>query len=79
MDDSEADYVFARELLSEVDGCRFEVDWVGNYREALEVIAQQRHDIYLLDQQLDTGSGIELLRRARARDVRAGGDADGDE
>ena len=67
MDDSEADYVFARELLSEVDGCRFEVDWVGNYREALEVIAQQRHDIYLLDQQLDTGSGIELLRRARAR------------
>lgn len=32
VDDDEDDYILTRDLLQEIDGARFEVEWVGTYK-----------------------------------------------
>jgi len=48
---------------------RFEprLDIAGNVRSGLDRIRQDQHDIYLIDQQLPDGTGIELITEARSR------------
>src|SRR5688572_30161566 len=43
------------------------IDVATTVADGLSRIASEQHDIYLIDQQLPDGNGIELIRRARAR------------
>jgi two-component system, cell cycle sensor histidine kinase and response regulator CckA len=43
------------------------LDVAANVRSGLDRIRQDQHDIYLIDQQLPDGTGIELITQARAR------------
>ena len=38
VDDDEEDYIITREVLSEIEDRRFDIEWVANYDAALEVI-----------------------------------------
>ena len=68
VDDDEEDYLIARDLLAEAEGStRFRVDWVAGYDDALEMMAQAAHDVYLLDYRLGPRDGLELMREARQR------------
>ena len=49
----------------------FELEWAGTYEEGKERLAKGEHDVYLVDYHLDAGSGIELVRGARALQNRA--------
>ncbi|MDQ3686899.1 MAG: diguanylate cyclase, partial [Acidobacteriota bacterium] len=65
VDDDEDDYVMTREMLSEVKGEVFRLDWISSYHDALEAIRRGEHDVYLLDYRLGGHNGLDILREAR--------------
>ncbi|MGB7442020.1 MAG: response regulator [Coleofasciculaceae cyanobacterium] len=71
VDDDEDDYILTQDLLSESKGAVFELEWVATYHAALEVMAHNNHDIYLLDYRLGEYNGLELLRKALSNGCRA--------
>ncbi len=71
VDDDEDDYIVTEELLETAEIGLFELDWIDTYSEALEVIGEKRHDIYLLDYRLGPETGLELLKEAINRGVSA--------
>jgi two-component system, cell cycle sensor histidine kinase and response regulator CckA len=66
VDDDEDDYVLTRGWFSEMEGARFELDWVATYEAAVEAIAHNDHELYLFDYRLGERTGLELLREAVA-------------
>ncbi|MUL35053.1 hybrid sensor histidine kinase/response regulator [Gloeocapsopsis dulcis] len=70
VDDDEDDYVLTRDWFLD-QGNSFELEWVASYDAALTAIAQNRHDVYLLDYRLGDRNGLELLREAMLRGCNA--------
>ncbi len=65
IDDNEGDCFYVADLLRNVAFTRYEVDWAASFEQGLALIAEARHDAYLVDHQLGTRTGIELLSVAR--------------
>ncbi len=66
VDDDEDDYVLTRDWFSEFEGAKYELEWVASYEAALDAIALNQHDVYLLDYRLGERNGLELLQEAVA-------------
>lgn len=66
VDDDEDDYVIARDLLSEIEGGRFSLEWADTWETALEMMLRSDYDLYLLDWRLGERNGLELLREVRS-------------
>jgi two-component system cell cycle sensor histidine kinase/response regulator CckA len=66
VDDDEDDYILTRDWFDEFQVTGSELEWVSSYAIAREAIAQNRHDIYLVDYRLGEGNGLELLSEAIA-------------
>ncbi len=66
VDDDEDDFVITRDMLERQDRMRFSVEWAADYDQALAVIREQRHDVYLVDYQLGERTGLELMREGFA-------------
>ena len=66
VDDDEDDYILTRDWLSEIQGARVSLEWVASYDAAMDAIAHNQHDVYLLDYRLGERNGLELLREAVA-------------
>jgi diguanylate cyclase (GGDEF)-like protein/PAS domain S-box-containing protein len=66
VDDDEDDYLITSEMLAGQSRVQFAVDWCSEYAAALQAIAEQRHDVYLIDYQLGERNGLELVREAFA-------------
>jgi diguanylate cyclase (GGDEF)-like protein/PAS domain S-box-containing protein len=64
VDDDEDDFVMARDLLGAQEHTPCDVEWASDPDEALRVIGERRHDVYLLDHRLGGTTGLELLRKA---------------
>ncbi len=62
VEDDEDDYVMTRDLLEEVPGEPYELEWVAEYDRARDVIREKRHDIYLFDFRLGAENGLDLLK-----------------
>lgn len=62
VEDDEDDYVITRDMLSEIGGAGYLLDWTPTYNTAFEAIKQNKHDVYLFDYRLGEHSGLELLR-----------------
>ena len=71
VDDDERDYLVTRGHLTEIAGQAYVIDWARGGDEGLQQIAENRHDVILLDQQLGRMSGLDVLRQALARGSRA--------
>jgi two-component system, cell cycle sensor histidine kinase and response regulator CckA len=67
IEDDEDDFIITRDLLGEIPGKRFSVEWAKNYEDGLEIMVLNRHDVCLLDYRLGAYNGVELLRAAIAR------------
>ncbi len=67
VDDDEDDYIITQDILSEIEGDPFNLDWVATYKAALEAIARNQHDLYLIDYRLGAHDGLELLRKVVAQ------------
>ncbi len=74
VDDDEEEYLLTQDLLtdrsylsSQSQPVGFELDWVATYEEALEAVARDQHDVYLVDYYLGNRDGLELLREVTER------------
>src|SRR5262245_40595338 len=65
VEDDEDDFILTRDLLQEIPGTRFQLDWISTYALALASMLKNDHDVYLLDYRLSGHNGVELLREAR--------------
>ena len=70
VEDDEDDYVLTRDLLAEGFGGRFAVVWACTRADGLQRLTQEQFDVALLDYNLGSETGIDLLREARARGCR---------
>src|SRR6202035_1937110 len=71
VEDDEDDYLITRDLLASQDRARFAVDWCDDFDQALQVIGERRHDVYLIDYRLGRRTGLELVRAGFASRPRA--------
>ena len=69
IEDDEDDYILTCDLLGEIKGTRYEIEWVSRYADALEAITRGNHDVCLIDYRLGEGTGIELIKEAGGRGV----------
>jgi signal transduction histidine kinase len=67
IDDDEEDFLLTRDLLAELPGGVYRLDWVGDYDAGLDAVCAGGHDVYLLDYRLGGRTGLELLQEARAK------------
>ncbi len=61
IEDDEDDYVFIRDILSEIEYYGCDVEWVRTFDAAREELSRCRHDLYLLDYRLGKHNGLDLL------------------
>src|SRR5271155_3531031 len=62
VEDDEDDFIITRDLLSEIAGRPFALDWVKSFDEGLETMRRNQHDVVLVDYRLGARNGIDLLR-----------------
>jgi diguanylate cyclase (GGDEF)-like protein len=70
VEDDEDDYILTRGMLAEGCGGRFSVDWADTRAMGLEKLTTGDYDVALVDHNLGTETGIDLLRCAYARGCR---------
>ncbi|MDH3224324.1 MAG: response regulator, partial [Gemmatimonadota bacterium] len=58
----EAHYHVTRVLLERAERSRFALDWARSYSQARATMAEQAHDIYLVDYFLEDRTGLDLIR-----------------
>ena len=71
VEDSEVDYLLVRRLFSKIETHQFKLDRVATCQAALELMARDQHDIYLVDYRLGKEDGLRFLQEAVARGCRA--------
>jgi len=71
VEDDEDDYILTRDLLSEIQGERYALDWVRTFATGLEEICRNHHDVALVDYRLGAENGVALLRGALERGCQA--------
>ena len=64
VDDDEDDFLITSDLIEEIESSRYELEWASSYDQALELIKQRRHDIYLIDYRLGQYSGLDLIKQS---------------
>ena len=64
IEDDEDDYFLIEDLLSEIEGTKFTLNWVDNYQTALDEIYTNKYDICLCDYRLGEHNGMEFLQTA---------------
>ena len=69
VEDDEDDYIITRELLDEVPGTSYALDWITTYDEALATVEQSSHDVYLFDYRLGENTGLELLQACSHKNI----------
>lgn len=67
VDDDRDDFVLARDILADIPGRHYTLDWIANYAAALDAICRAEHDVYLIDYRLGERDGLSLWREALAR------------
>ncbi len=70
IDDDEDAYLLVKRRLASAKSITFNVDWVSSYRLAIPVINEKIYDIYLIDQTLGDGQGLDLLKLLSQRKYR---------
>jgi len=67
IDDDQEDYLITRDLLADIAGRSYHLEWIDDYEAALAAFAQNRHDVYLIDYRFGRHDGLELLHAAAER------------
>jgi signal transduction histidine kinase len=62
VDDDEEDYLLTKDVFGEIEGTRYALHWVGEYRLALEALQERDYDVCLVDYRLGAENGIQLIR-----------------
>ena len=65
VDDDEDDYIITRDIIADIPGRIYSLEWTASFTEALTLINQRQHDVYLVDYRLGAHDGLELIKRAQ--------------
>ena len=71
VEDDEDDYLITRDLLSDIPGRKFSIEWAKTFEAGLEAMVANNHDVVLVDYRLGARNGVELLRLALERGCQA--------
>ncbi len=64
VDDDEDEFVIMRDMLAGISTCRYGLDWIADYDEALRRLCDNGVDLCLLDYNLGSATGLDLLQAA---------------
>jgi signal transduction histidine kinase/DNA-binding response OmpR family regulator len=64
VEDDEDDFLITRDLLRDIPGKKFALDWVKTFETGLATLIRNEHDIALVDYRLGAQNGVQLLRAA---------------
>ncbi len=67
IDDDRDDYFLTKDIVEDIPGGRYKLEWSSNYDSGLEAICAGEHHVYLIDYQLGKKTGIDLLRESKGR------------
>lgn len=70
VEDDEDDYVFIKNLLSQVSEVNYLLDWIPSYDKAIEKMAYGEDHVCLMDYRLGVHDGLEILRDTSDRGAR---------
>lgn len=68
IDDDEVDQMFINRLLHKIFGKDLKLDFVSNWDRAIAAVQSRQHDIYIIDQNLCAGTGLEIIERFAIKD-----------
>jgi DNA-binding response OmpR family regulator len=71
VEDDEDDYIILNELLLEIEARKFRLDWATTYDAAVEKMARNEHDVFLVDYVLGERNGVDLLNEAQEKGCKA--------
>jgi PAS domain S-box-containing protein len=66
VDDDEDDYLLTKAMLEELHEKRPQLVWVSTFDEGRRALASDYYDVVLMDYDLRSGSGLDLIREAVA-------------
>jgi ActR/RegA family two-component response regulator len=66
IDDDEEDYLITRDLLRDAPGRKISVELASTYESGLEKLRTKSYDAVLVDYELGTRRGTDLIREAVA-------------
>ncbi|MCC9166850.1 hybrid sensor histidine kinase/response regulator [Pontibacter harenae] len=64
VDDDEDDFIITRDIIQDIPGRNYLLDWASSFDEALRLIEHKQHDVYLVDFRLGAHDGLELISTA---------------
>jgi two-component system sensor histidine kinase/response regulator len=62
IDDDEGDFVLTRDTLQDIDGVKYELDWVADTAAAQQKLKSSSYDACLVDYYLGETTGLEFLK-----------------
>lgn len=65
--DDEQEFILLRERFSRIKAARYEPEWQSCYDQALNGLADNRHDVCMVDYRLGAAGGVKLIRAALER------------
>lgn len=71
VDDDEDDFFITSEYIKNIPSNNFVIDWSYNYKDALQKLCSNNHDIYFVDYRLGIKTGMDLLTDAIAHGCEA--------
>lgn len=71
VEDDEEDFMLTRDLLRDIKGGGYAIEWARTFEEGLNAMRKNHQDICLVDFQLGAQNGVELLQMARAAGAEA--------
>lgn len=64
IDDDEDDYILTRDHLSSIDKDKYDLEWNSEPEQMFSSIANDQHQLYLVDYRLGKITGLELIKQA---------------
>ncbi len=64
VDDDEDDFIITRDIINDIPGRNYLLEWTASYGDALQIISERRHHVYLVDFRLGAKDGLELITTA---------------
>lgn len=68
IDDDDVDQMLIKRLLHKIFGRELKLDFVSNWDRAISAVQCRQHDIYIIDQNLCAGTGLEIIERSAVKD-----------
>jgi PAS domain S-box-containing protein len=66
VDDDADDYLLTKELLRDIEGLRFTLEWQSSYEAGLVAVQTKPYDLYFFDYHIGAHSGYDLLLATKA-------------